>query len=492
MHISRLAQPAESALTLSFKSATMLRLSILEWIYDGKAVTMFENLTNKLQDIFDRLGQRGKLTEADVDVVMREVRLALLEADVSLSVAKDFVKRVREQAVGAEVSKALRPGQMVVKIVHDELLKTLGEPGTLALNGPSPRVLMLVGLQGAGKTTMAAKLALRMRKEGRRPYLIAADTQRPAAVEQLKTLAKQLNIPIYEEGTSASPPDICDRGVKFARDAGAGVVILDTAGRLQIDERLMDELVEIKRRTNPAEVLLVADAMTGQEAVRIAEGFNSRVGITGLILTKVDGDARGGAAISMRAVTGVPIKFLGTSEKTDGLEVFHPDRLAQRILGMGDVMSLIEKAQETFDEKEAEQLQKKFLKAEFNLEDFLKQMQQIKKMGPIGQLMDMIPGMSGLKAQINEADAEMQMRQTEAIIYSMTPQERRDPRLLNASRKKRVARGAGYVNSLKNPKRELEGIQAINDLLKQFRDMQKMMKMLGKGGGRNLGNMFRQ
>jgi len=470
----------------------MLRLSILEWIYDGKAVTMFENLTNKLQDIFDRLGQRGKLTEADVDVVMREVRLALLEADVSLSVAKDFVKRVREQAVGAEVSKALRPGQMVVKIVHDELLKTLGEPGTLALNGPSPRVLMLVGLQGAGKTTMAAKLALRMRKEGRRPYLIAADTQRPAAVEQLKTLAKQLNIPIYEEGTSASPPDICDRGVKFARDAGAGVVILDTAGRLQIDERLMDELVEIKRRTNPAEVLLVADAMTGQEAVRIAEGFNSRVGITGLILTKVDGDARGGAAISMRAVTGVPIKFLGTSEKTDGLEVFHPDRLAQRILGMCDVMSLIEKAQETFDEKEAEQLQKKFLKAEFNLEDFLKQMQQIKKMGPIGQLMDMIPGMSGLKAQINEADAEMQMRQTEAIIYSMTPQERRDPRLLNASRKKRVARGAGYVNSLKNPKRELEGIQAINDLLKQFRDMQKMMKMLGKGGGRNLGNMFRQ
>ena len=385
---------------------------------------MFQGLTDKLQGIFDRLGQRGTLSEADVDTVMREVRLALLEADVSLPVAKDFVKRVREKAIGAEVSKALRPGQMVVKIVHDELLETLGEGGTLSLSGPTPRVFMLVGLQGAGKTTMAAKLALRLRKEGRRPYLIAADTQRPAAVEQLRTLAKQLDIPIYDEGTSASPPDICERGVKFAADKGATVVIIDTAGRLQIDERLMDELVEIKRRVKPAEVLLVADAMTGQEAVRIAEGFNNRLadnnapttdglkhgGITGLILTKVDGDARGGAAISMRAVTGVPIKFLGVSEKTDGLEVFHPDRLAQRILGMGDVMSLIEKAQEAFDEKETELMQRKLLKAEFDLEDFLKQMRQVRKIGPIGQLLDMIPGMNRFKDQIDPEQAERQMK----------------------------------------------------------------------------------
>ncbi len=453
---------------------------------------MFEGLTNRLQGIFDKLGQRGKLTEADVDVVMREVRMALLEADVSLSVAKDFVKRVREKAVGADVSKALKPGQMVVKIVHDELLTTLGEPGTLSLSGPSPRVFMLVGLQGAGKTTMAAKLALKLRKEGRRPFLIAADTQRPAAVDQLKTLAKQLQVPIYDEGTSAAPPDICERGLKVARDQGATVVIIDTAGRLQIDDRLMDELVEVKRRTSPAEVLLVADAMTGQEAVRIAEGFNSRVGITGLILTKVDGDARGGAAISMRAVTGVPIKFLGISEKPDGLEVFHPDRLAQRILGMGDIMSLIEKAQETFDEKEAERLQKKFLKAEFNLEDFLSQMQQVKKMGPLGQLMDMIPGMSRFKDQIDSDEAEQQMRKIEAIIRSMTPRERRDPRLLNASRKRRIARGAGYVNTDKSPQRELEGIQEVNALLKQFREMQRLMKMLGKGGRPNLSGMFKQ
>ena len=454
---------------------------------------MFEGLTDKLQGIFDRLSQRGTLTEADVDTVMREVRLALLEADVSLPVAKDFVKRVREKAIGAEVSKALRPGQMVVKIVHDELLVTLGEPGTLSLSGPTPRVFMLVGLQGAGKTTMAAKLALKLRKEGRRPYLIAADTQRPAAVEQLKTLAKQLDIPLYEEGTSAAPPDICERGVRVAADKDATVVIIDTAGRLQIDERLMDELVEIKRRTNPAEVLLVADAMTGQEAVRIAEGFNKRVGITGLILTKVDGDARGGAAISMRAVTGVPIKFLGVSEKPDGLEVFHPDRLAQRILGMGDVMSLIEKAQEAFDEKEAERMQKKFLKAEFNLDDFLTQMRQVRKIGPFGQLLDMLPGMNRLKDQIDPNEAEAQLRRIEAIICSMTTDERRDPRVLNASRKRRVARGAGYVNTPKKPERELEGIQEINALLKQFREMQRLMKMLGKGGrGMNMNAMFRR
>jgi signal recognition particle subunit SRP54 len=444
---------------------------------------MFESLTNKLQGIFDQLGQRGKLTEADVDVVMREVRLALLEADVSLTVVKDFIKRVKERAVGADVLKALRPGQMVIKIVFEELIDTLGEAGRLKLEGPSPRVIMLVGLQGSGKTTTAAKLALRLRKDGRRPYLIAADTYRPAAVDQIKTLGKQLSIPVYDEGISASPPDIAERGFRVARDAGASVVIIDTAGRLQIDDKLMSELEQIKGRTKPDEILLVADAMTGQEAVKIAEGFNQRVGLTGLVLTKMDGDARGGAAISMRAVTGVPIKFIGLGEKSDALEIFYPDRMAQRILGMGDMLSLIEKAQETFDLKEAERLQKKLMKAEFNFEDFLSQMQQMKKMGPIGQLLDMIPGMGRLKDQINQEEAEKSMRKMEALINSMTAKERRNPQLLNASRKKRIARGAGYVNTEKKPEGELEGVQEINQLLKQLREMQKMLKMF-KGNGR--------
>ncbi|MEP7285831.1 MAG: signal recognition particle protein [Chloroflexota bacterium] len=452
---------------------------------------MFESLSNKLQDIFDTLGQRGKLTEADVDVALREVRLALLEADVNLPVVKDFIKRVKDRAVGADVLKSLQPGQMVIKIVFEELVETLGEAGKLNLNGPSPRVIMLVGLQGSGKTTTAAKLALRLRKDGRGVYLIAADTYRPAAVDQLKTLAKQLSVPIYEEGTSAAPPDIAERGFKIARDAGAGVVIIDTAGRLQIDERLMTELQEIKARTNPAEILLVADAMTGQEAVKIAEGFNERVGLTGLILTKMDGDARGGAAISMRAVTGVPIKFIGLGEKADAFEIFYPDRMAQRILGMGDMMSLIEKAQENFDMKEAERLQKKLMKSEFNLEDFLAQMQQMKKMGPIGQLLDMIPGMGRYKDQINQEDAEKSLRKIEALIRSMTGEERRNPKLLNASRKKRISRGAGYFNTPKTPERELEGVQEINQLLKQLREMQKMMKMLKGGRGFDVNKMFR-
>lgn len=451
---------------------------------------MFEGLSNKLQAIFDRLGQRGVLTEADVDVVLREVRLALLEADVNLSVAKDFIRRVRERAIGAEVLKALRPGQMVIKIVYEELIETLGEPGQLNLDGPSPRVIMLVGLQGSGKTTTGAKLALRLRRDGRRPHLIAADTYRPAAVDQLVTLGKQLSVPVYEEGTSATPPDIAERGVRAARDAGASVAIIDTAGRLQIDDRLMGELEAIKARTNPAEILLVADAMTGQEAVKIAEGFHQRIGITGLIMTKLDGDARGGAAISVRAVTGVPIKFIGIGEKVDALDVFYPDRLAQRILGMGDVLTLIEKAQEAFDEKEAERLGRKLMRAEFNLEDFLAQMRQVKRMGPISQLLNLVPGIGKLREQIDQEQADQQMRKIEAIICSMTPSERRNPKLLNASRKRRVARGAGYVNSTAKPERELEGIQEINLLLKQFREMQKMMKML-KGGNVDLGRMFR-
>ncbi len=451
---------------------------------------MFESLTNKLQEIFDRLGKRGVLTESDVDAALREVRLALLEADVALPVVKDFIKRVRERAVGAEVLKALKPSQMVIKIVHEELVATLGEPGRLNLSGTPPVVIMLVGLQGSGKTTTAAKLALKLRREGRRPYLVAADTYRLAAVEQLKTLGKQLDVPVYEEGTSAAPPEIAERGLRKAREAGAGVLLVDTAGRLQIDERLMTELEQIKARLKPAEILLVADAMTGQEAVKIAEGFHKRIGITGLILTKMDGDARGGAAISMRAVTGVPIKFIGTGEKPDALDQFYPDRMAQRILGMGDMLTLIEKAQEAFDQREAERLSRKLMRAEFDLEDFLAQLQQVKRLGPISQLLSLIPGMSRLKDQIDEAEADRSIKKIEAIIRSMTPEERRDPRLINASRKRRIARGAGYINTEKHPERELEGIQEINNLLRQFREMQKMMKMF-KSGRVDISRLFK-
>ncbi|MBW4436087.1 MAG: signal recognition particle protein [Pleurocapsa minor GSE-CHR-MK-17-07R] len=431
---------------------------------------MFEQLSNRLQSVFDNLGRVGKLTEKDVDTAMREVRMALLEADVSLPVVKEFVRKVKEQAVGADVAKSLKPSQQVVKIVHDELLVMLGEGGRLNFNSSQkPHVIMLVGLQGSGKTTTAAKLAVHMRREGRTPFLVAADTYRPAAVDQLVTLAKQVNVGHWQEGTKASPPDICVHGVDAARAANAAVVILDTAGRLQIDDNLMNELEEIKRRTKPAEILLVADAMTGQEAVNIADGFNKRLGITGLILTKVDGDARGGAALSMRAVTGVPIKFLGTAEKIDGFEVFHPDRLAQRILGMGDVMTLIEKAQETFDEEEAKKLQKKLMQNQFTLQDFLEQMQKVKKLGSITQLMGMVPGLNKLKDQIDPEEANQRMRRVEAIISSMTIHERNNPKVLDASRKKRIARGSGVE------------VRDVNDLLKQFADMQRLMGEMRKG-----------
>ncbi len=432
---------------------------------------MFESLSDRLQNVFEQLGRKGILTEDDVNTAMREVRMALLEADVNLKVTKDFIKRVKERAIGAEVQKSLKPSQQVIKIVHEELIDTLGQPGRLNLGRNIPAVIMLVGLQGSGKTTTAAKLALMLRREGRRPFLVAGDTYRPAAVDQLVTLAKQLDMPYHEEGTSAAPPDICARGLSAAKAENASVVILDTAGRLQIDDDMMAELEAIRDRTQPAEVLLVADAMTGQEAVRIAEGFNERVGVTGLILTKVDGDARGGAAISMRAVTGVPIKYMGVGEKLDGFEPFHPDRLASRILGMGDMMTLIERAELEFDEKEAEKLQRKMLKNQFTLEDFLDQMQKIKRMGTIGQILDMLPGMGQLRKQldINNEDAQQQMKKVEAIIYSMTPVERRNPKLLNASRKRRIAAGSGTT------------VQDVNALIKQFREMQKMMKMLGSG-----------
>jgi len=438
---------------------------------------VFDNLTDKLQAVFDRLSNRGKLTEADVDVALREVRLALLEADVNFKVVKDFIARVRVRAVGAEVMKSLTPAQQVVKIVHEELMATLGEPAHLNLSGPSPHVIMLVGLQGSGKTTMAAKLALSLRKSGQRPLMVAADTYRPAAVTQLEVLGRQLDVPVHSEGTKVPPPLICANAVKHAREGAYSVALLDTAGRLHINDELMTELEQIKARTTPQEVLLVVDAMTGQDAVRVADEFNKRVGLTGLILTKVDGDARGGAAISVRAVTGVPIKFLGVGEKTDALEVFHPDRLAGRILGMGDVLTAIEKAQQVIDQDQAMKMGQKMAKGEFDLEDFRAQLTQIKKMGPLTQILDMIPGLSGLTKDLSPDVTDQQMKIIEAIINSMTPEERRNPRLINASRKRRICRGSGT------------SVTDVNDLLTQFRQMQKMMKQLGGGGRHGRGGM---
>jgi len=435
---------------------------------------VFESLGSRLQSVFDNLQKRGKLTEADVDVAMREVRLALLEADVNFKVVKAFVGRVRERAVGQEVMRSLTPGQQVVKIVHDELVRTLGEPGRLNLGAQSPAVIMLVGLQGAGKTTMAGKLALYLRKQGRRPLLVAADVYRPAAINQLETLGKQLDIPVYSEGTQADPVAICANGVRQAISTGATTVILDTAGRLNIDEMMMEQIKAIKARVQPIETLLVADAMTGQEAVRVATDFHQAVSLTGLIMTKIDGDARGGAAISMREVTGVPIKFLGVGEKLNAIEVFHPDRLANRILGMGDVMTLIEQAQSEMDMEEAQRAGQRLVQGDFDLDDFLKQLQQVKRMGPIGKLLEMVPGMSKMAGDVDLSGAEKDMKRIEAMIQSMTGDERRNPRLIKASRKRRIATGSGT------------SVQEVNLLLKQHREMQEMMKQIGKGGrGRN-------
>ena len=439
---------------------------------------MFESLTDKLQGVFDNLGKRGMLSEADVDAALREVRLALLEADVNYKVVKDFVKRVRERTVGIEVHRKLSPAQQVVQIVHEELIATLGEPGKLDLGKQPPHVIMLIGLQGSGKTTAAAKLALRLRKEGRKPMMVAADTYRPAAVKQLETLGRQVDIPVYSEGVKSSPPKICANALKEARRGAYDVVILDTAGRLQIDDDMMHELEAIKRKTQPVEVLLVADAMTGQEAVNVALGFHERAGLTGMILTKVDGDARGGAAISMRAVTGVPIKFLGVGEKVDALEIFHPDRLASRILGMGDVLSLIEKAEMAIDQDEAQKVAEKLLDGDFTLEDFLDQLQQIKKMGPLSQLMEMVPGFRGVTKEVSPETTDREMRKIEAVINSMTIEERQKPRIINASRKRRIARGSGTQ------------VQDVNALLTQFRQMQRMMKQLTSGKGKNLLRML--
>lgn len=440
---------------------------------------MFESLSNRLQETFARLGQKGKLTEADVDAAMRDVRLALLEADVNYKVVKEFVARVRERAVGAEVMKSLTPAQQVVKIVHEELTELLGQAERLDLSGPPPHVIMLVGLQGSGKTTTAAKLALHLRKGGQKPLLVAADIRRPAAIEQLVTLGRQLNIPVHEEGVQVPPPTIGAHALEQARRGAYSAVIVDTGGRLNIDEQLMQELEEIKARIQPREILLVADAMTGQEAVRVAEDFNNRVGLTGLILTKVDGDARGGAALSMRAVTGVPIKYVGVGEKVNALEPFHPDRMASRILGMGDVLSLIEKAEEAIDQEEARKAAEKFMRAQFDLEDFLAQLQQIKKMGPLDELLGMIPGFAQIQQQLPVGATDEQLKVVEAIICSMTPEERRNPKILNASRKRRIARGSGTT------------VQQVNELLSQFRQVQRMMKQLQKGRLRGVfGGLF--
>lgn len=440
---------------------------------------MFENLQDKLQAVFQRLSGRGRLSEADVDAALREVRLALLEADVNFKVVKDFLGRVRERAVGAEVTRSLTPAHQVLKIVNEELIATLGETAHLNMDAPSPVVIMLVGLQGSGKTTTAAKLALNLRKSKQSALLVAADTRRPAAIEQLHVLGRQLDIPVHSEDASVPPPQICANAVKKAKERASSVVILDTAGRLHIDDELMEELARIKKSTNPSEILLVADAMTGQDAVRVAESFHEKVGLTGLILTKIDGDARGGAAISIRAVTGVPIKFLGTGEKPDDMERFHPDRLASRILGMGDLRTLFERAEASLDQEQALKATKKLIKGEFDLEDFLQQMREMRKMGPISQLMEMLPGMGAQMKDVQPEVTEREMKRIEAIISSMTMEERHNPRILNASRKKRIAMGSGTT------------VQDINQLLGQFRQVQKLMKQIGGGKlPKNLLNML--
>lgn len=439
---------------------------------------MFENLTERLDQIFQDLRRRGKLTDTDVDAVMREVRMALLEADVHYSVVKGFVARVRERAVGAEVSKALNPAQQVVKIVHEELINTLGEPARLNLSGPRPRLIMLVGLQGSGKTTASAKLAKILRSQGERVMLVAADPYRPAAVKQLQTLGERVTVPVFHE-PGIKPPELVARAFDQAQKGGYSIVIVDTAGRSQLDQQLMDELRAITSRVQPADILLVVDAMIGQEALHIAEGFRDNISLTGLIMSKMDGDSRGGAAISIRSVTGVPIKYLMTGEGLDAVEAYDPSRLASRILGMGDMIGLIERAEAAFDEKMSRQEAERMMSGQFTLEDFSKQLKQIRKMGPFAQILEMLPGNLGQAARgINPQDAEAQLKLTEAIINSMTPGERRNPDILNASRRRRIARGSGTE------------VQDVNRLIKQFREAQRVFKSLQKTGGRGLPRLF--
>ncbi|MFC1892556.1 signal recognition particle protein [Chloroflexota bacterium] len=441
---------------------------------------MFEILTEKLNQVFRGLNRRGKLSEKDVDDALRQIRLALLEADVHFKVVKDFVARVREQAIGAEVMRSLTPAQQIIKIINEELTITLGGgQSSLAASAHAPSVAMLVGLQGCGKTTTAAKLALHLKHAGQRPLLVAADNRRPAAIEQLTILARELDVPVYSESTSARPEDICAHGLAKARELAATWVIVDTAGRLHIDEALMEELARVKEEIKPAEVLLTVDAMTGQDAVRVAEEFHSKLELTGLILTKMDGDARGGAALSIRWVSGVPIKFIGVGEKVDAFEPFYPDRLASRILGMGDMLTLIEKAEKTFDAQQARELERKVRTSGFNLDDFLSQLREVRKMGSLAQMVEMLPGLSHLSGRISGGDEEKQLKKIEAIILSMTLEERRNPGIIDGSRRRRIASGSGTKP------------QDINQLLNQFRQMQKLVKM-GVGGKlpKNLRGMF--
>ena len=443
---------------------------------------MFENLSQRLQDVFSKLTGKGRLSEADIDAAMREVRIALLEADVNFIVVKDFVARVRERSLGADVMRSMTPGQTVIKIVLDELTSLMGTgESKLAFSGRIPNVIMLVGLQGSGKTTAAAKLANLLRKQGRRPLMVACDVYRPAAIDQLESLGRELGVPVYRGAEGTDPVDIAKAGVKAAVQDMRDTVIVDTAGRLHVDEAMMDEAARIRDAVRPDQVLMVIDAMTGQDAVTAATAFAESVDFDGVIVTKLDGDARGGAALSVRAVTGKPIKFVGVGEKLDALEPFHPDRMAQRILGMGDVVSLIEKAQETVAAEDAAALEKKLMSSELTLDDFLQQLQQVRKMGSLKDVLGMIPGIgASQRAQLADAQVdEKALDRTQAIIQSMTTQERRKPAVINGHRRVRIAVGSGT------------SVQEVNRLLDQFAQMKKMMKQMGKtkGGRRGMPQM---
>ncbi len=430
---------------------------------------VFDSLSERLQGALQRLKGHGKLTAEDVDAAMREIRLALLEADVNFKVVRQFVAQVKERALGVEVMESLTPAQQVVKIVNDELVALMGSGDSrLAFSGHPPTVVLMAGLQGSGKTTTCAKLAKLLKKDGKRPVLIAADVYRPAAIEQLQTLAGRVDVPCYAPGADVDPVDIARDGVAFARAHG-DVAIIDTAGRLHVDEELMTELVRIRDAVKPHNVLLVVDAMTGQDAVNAADAFKGRVDLDGVVLTKLDGDARGGAALSVRAVTGKPIKYASTGEKLDDFHVFHPDRMASRILGMGDVLSLIERAEESLDEKKAAEMEAKLRRAEFTFEDFLDQLKQVRKMGSLSSILGMLPGIPGMKELKNVQVDDRQLDRIEAMIFSMTRQERRHPEIIDGSRRRRIAAGSGA------------SVQEVNNLLKQYREMQKMLKMFSSG-----------
>lgn len=442
---------------------------------------IFEGLAEKLQNTMGKLKGKGKLTEKDVKDAMREVKLALLEADVNFKVVKDFVNKVKERSIGQEVMESLTPGQYVIKIVKEELTALMGDvQSKISFSKKSPTVIMLVGLQGAGKTTTAGKLANYIRKQdSKKPLLVACDIYRPAAIKQLEVVGKSLSIPVFTKGDKENPVDIARESLDFAKENNNDLVIIDTAGRLHIDENLMDELKNIKSNVKPNEILLVIDSMTGQDAVNVSSSFNEALGIDGVILTKLDGDTRGGAALSVRAVTNKPIKFLGMGEKLDDLEAFHPDRMASRILGMGDVLSLIEKAQDAIDEKQAKEMEERIRKQEFSFEDFLSQLEQIKKLGPLNKIMEMIPGISGMKQMKDINFDDKEIVRIQAIIQSMTKEERKKPSILNASRKRRIAKGSGTTVAQLN--RLLKQFEQTKKMMKQFTDMQKGM---GKKGSK--------